>query len=181
MKEGIRILGVDDSAFSIEHEESVITGVVYRGTEFIEEIVSAKVKVDGNDADEKLLQLFNACSNHKQIKVILVDGLSFAGLNPIDIRKISRETGKPVIAVTANQPDREKFKEALENNGKKTEHLQKLDGYSKENLEDGPIYFQYAGTNRQNAVEYIKKSIINGRTPEPIRVAHMIGSSKAKL
>jgi endonuclease V-like protein UPF0215 family len=177
MKDGIRILGVDDSAFSFEDEQTALTGVVYRGTEFIEEIVFEQVTVDGDDATEKLLQLYSKCNNHSQLKVIMVDGLSFAGLNPVDIEEVANQTGKPVVAVTSNKPDRKKFRSALQNKGKKVDHLKGMDEYSRVELEDGPVYFQFKGVEMERAEEFIRISVLNGRTPECIRVADMIGSS----
>lgn len=180
MKKGIRILGVDDSAFSFEDKETAIYGVVYRGTQFIEEIVRGKVTVDGEDSTEQLTDLYNRCNNHKQLKVIIVDGLSFGGLNPIRIDEVAEKTGKPVISTTTNRPDRESFRSALKEHGKHHEYLEELGTYSKISLEDGDVYFQYSGTDEERAREFIRLSVINGRVPEPVRVAHMIGNSSER-
>lgn len=181
MKDGIRILGVDDSAFSFKEDEAVITGVVYRGTEFIEEIVFEKVTVDGDDATERLLDLYSKSSNHRQLKAIMVDGLAFAGLNLIDISKVSDKTGKPVVAVTKNRPDREKFVKTVEDSGKDAEIVEKLDDFRETDLKDGKVYFQYSGVELERAEKLLEKSILHGRTPEAIRVADMIGGSMPEL
>ena len=180
MKDGIRILGVDDSAFNSEDDTAIITGVVYRGTEFIEEIVFSEVKVDGEDATQQTIDLFDKTSNHDQIKVLMVDGLAYAGFNIIDIGKVADKIGKPVVAVTTNRPDREKFLKSLDEFGGR-EKVDYLDEYSEVDLPDGPAFFQVEGADEETAEKFIRKSVIYGRTPEPIRVAHLIGSSMPKL
>ena len=56
MKDGIRVLGIDDAAFEFESETTFLTGVVYRGTEFIEDVQSIPVEVDGRDATSQVLK-----------------------------------------------------------------------------------------------------------------------------
>ncbi len=114
MKKGVRILGIDDAAFDFDEERTFLTGVVYRGTEFIEDIQTVDIEVDGENATEKVLQLYRKCQNKTQIKAVLVDGISLAGFNLVDIEKVSEEIGKPVIAVTSNEPDKERFRETME-------------------------------------------------------------------
>ena len=90
MKQGIRLLGIDDAPSKRNEDETFLTGVVYRGTEFIEDIKTEKVAVDGEDSTERVIRLFNKCNNPRQIKAILTDGISFAGFNLVDIQKSLR-------------------------------------------------------------------------------------------
>ncbi|MFB6145254.1 MAG: DUF99 family protein [Candidatus Nanohaloarchaea archaeon] len=175
MKTGIRVLGIDDAAFSFNDEETFLTGVVYRGTEFIEDIRRIDVDVDGYDATEKVIGLYRKCNNPRQIKAVLTDGVSFAGFNIVDIVKVSEEIDTPVVAVTSNKPDRKRFRNAMERSGNYDEKFEKLGDFETLELKDGELYFQYSGCDRKDAEQMIKKSTIHGLTPEPVRVAHIIG------
>lgn len=177
MKTGIRVLGIDDGAFDFEDSSTVLTGVVYRGTEFIEDIVMGEVSVDGEDATEKVLRLFDRCNNPRQIKAVLIDGISFAGFNIVDIRRLARETGKPVIAVTSNRPDREKFKQVMERTGNPDSKFDALDEPEEIGLKDGTVFVQFEGADIEQVKQIIENSTIHGLTPEPIRVAHLIGKA----
>lgn len=175
MKQGIRVLGIDDAAFDYSDRETFLTGVVYRGTEFIEDIETVPVEVDGEDSTEKVIRLFNKCNNPRQIKAILLDGISFAGFNIVDLEQVQEETGKPVIAVTANRPDRDDFRDAMERSDNYDERFEKLEKYTEVSLKDGTAFIQFRGCDENRAIRIVEGSTIHGLTPEPIRVAHMIG------
>lgn len=174
MKPGTRFLGIDDSSHDKFNDETAfLTGVTYRGTDFIEDIRKTEVEVDGGDATEKILELYDS-AEASEIGYILLDGISFAGLNIVDLEKLHENTGKPVIAVTQNKPDREKFYEALEIVGNQ-EGFWELEDPVKLELKDGEVFIQFSGCDKAEAREAVRKSTIHGLTPEPIRVAHMIG------
>lgn len=174
MKPGTRFLGIDDSAHDkFEDETAYLIGVAYRGTEFIEDIRKTKIEIDGGDATDKIIKLYNL-AEASTIGCIFLDGISFAGLNIVDLEKVAEETEVPVVAVTKNEPDREKFYDALEIVGNEdgfwdTPEPEKLE------LEDGEVYIQYAGIESEEAGEVVRNSIIHGQVPEAIRVADMIG------
>lgn len=177
MKPGIRVLGIDDASFNFEDEATFLTGVVYRGTEFIEDIVSTEIEVDGEDATARVIELYDQVQNSKQLKAIMVDGISFAGFNLVDIEHVNEETGEPVIAVSATEPDREDFRNTMERTGNFDENFENLEDAKRIELKDGVAYIQFAGISFEDAEQIVKNSTIHGLTPEPIRVAHMIGRS----
>lgn len=175
MKEGIRILGIDDAPFKHSDTETFLTGVVYRGTEFIEDIRTVRIEVDADNSSEKVLELYDRCNNPRQIKAVLLDGISFAGFNILELDRIATELDRPVVAVTPNRPDREGFREAMKNSGNYDKNFEQLPEYRELDLKDGTVYFQFSGCGREEAKELIESSIIHGQVPEPIRVADMIG------
>ena len=181
MKDGIRVLGIDDSPFSHDDKEVFLTGVVYRGTEFIEDMVSTEVEVDGDDATGKVIELFRSCSNTRQIRAVMVDGISLAGFNVVDITEVSERIDRPVIAVTSNEPRPEVFREALEQSGNDTAIFDKLPDYSKLEKKEGTVYFQFGGCSEESAEEIIRSSTLHGLVPEPVRVAHMTGRAFRNL
>jgi len=129
MKEGIRVLGIDDAPSKRTDEQTFLTGVVYRGTEFIEDIKTENIRVDGEESTQKVISLHGKCNNPGQIRAVLIDGISFPGSNIVDIEKVSEEIEKPVITVKADKPDKEEFRNALitmMENSKDFLHMKKL-------------------------------------------------------
>ncbi|RLJ00868.1 MAG: hypothetical protein DRP11_05315 [Candidatus Aenigmatarchaeota archaeon] len=181
VKNQIRIIGWDDGPFSKGSGEDVpVIGVVFRGGEFLDGVLRVDVKNDGMDATEKIAEAINRSRHKDQLRVIMLDGISYAGFNMVDIKLLSRETGLPVIPVTRKKVDFEKFRNALK----------KLPGFQKrwEAVENaGPlyhtsvqgkdIYFQTAGIERRTAERIIHISATRSSLPEPIRVAHLIASA----
>lgn len=175
MKSGIRVLGIDDAPSKRADEETFLTGVVYRGTDFIEDIKTQNIRVDGEDATEQVISLFNKCNNPKQIRAILTDGISFAGFNLVDIKKISEEVERPVIAITPNEPDKKDFRHAMEQSDNYDERFEQFAPHKEIELKAGKCFMQFEGCSKDEAEEIVKNSIIHGLVPEPIRVAHMMG------
>lgn len=176
MKDGARILGVDDASFSFEDNSTFLTGVVYRGTEFIEDIQTVSIGVDRDNATEKIIELHDSCNNTGQIKALLVDGVSFAGFNIVDLDKASKELEKPVIAVTKNKPHRKSFRETMERTGNYDEVFEDLENPVELELKDGTCYLQFSGCTEKEACDIVEDCIIHGQVPECVRVADLIGS-----
>jgi len=174
MKDGSRFLGIDDASFEHCDEETSIIGVVYRGVDFIEDIVSNRILIDSDDAVERVVEVHNMCGNPSQISAVLTDGISVAGFNIIDVNEVSERIGKPVVAVTSNKPDREGFRRAMKNSDNYDERFEELSEPRSLKLQEGTCYYQ-SSCGSEEAEKIIKSSILHGLTPEPIRVAHMIG------
>lgn len=174
MKSGSRFLGVDDSSHEkFEDEKTSLIGVTYRGAEFIEDVRKVEVKIDGGDATEKIIELYNN-AEASEIAAVVLDGISFAGLNVVDLEKLSGEIEVPVVAVTTSRPDREKFYEALKIVGNE-EGFWSLEDPVELELEEGKVFLQFAGCTEKEAKEIVQKSTLQGLTPECVRVADMIG------
>jgi len=109
----------------------------------------------------------------------LVDGISFAGFNIVDIEKVSENIGKPVIAVTSNKPNKDNFRRAMKHSGNYDERFESFDTHTEIKLEDGKCFIQFSGCSKDEAKNFVRNSVIHGLVPEPIRVAHMIGRGYA--
>ena len=93
IKPEIRVLGIDDGAFT-PHVEGLATvvGVVFRGGYWLDGVISTKVEVDGFDATDKIVSMITASPHYKQLRVILLNGVTCAGFNVVDIKKLYEET-----------------------------------------------------------------------------------------
>ncbi len=180
IKKEIRILGIDDAPFDIRNDrKTMLIGTIFRGGEWIDGILRAEVRVDGRDATDTVIRMVNECK-FKDIRVIMLDGLGFAGFNLVDIKQVFEETGLPIIIVVRKMPDLNKIKKAIK-------HLTHAEFYNAcikkagiprrvETKKGRYIYIQFHGLNFGDAASIVKLSSTRSLIPEPIRVAHLIAS-----
>ncbi len=169
MKTGIRVLGIDDSPFERHHQDSLVVGVVCRKNS-IEGVLSTRVSVDGDDSTEKLISMLMKSRFLKQVKAIMLNSIMLAGFNAVDIGKLNKETGIPVIALTRKRPDQKSAERALENvpNKEKKKRIMVSSGTAER---IGNWYVRSTGINLNETREIVA---IFGN--DPIRLAHVIAS-----
>ncbi len=184
-KKQIRIIGIDDTAHKKKQKNPVlVVGAIFRGGEYMDNLLSTFVKVDGNDATEKIIQMINKSRAKGSLRVIMIDGIALAGFNVVNIQLLNKKTKLPVIVVTRNFPDYKSIRKALKHfsDGDKRwktielagkPHLYKVK--HRELQKPAEIYFQFAGLSEQEARRILKLTIQHGVVPEPVRVAHIIG------
>lgn len=180
IKSEIRVLGVDDGKF-VPHApgEVIVVGVVFRGGCSIDGVMHTHVAVDGFDATEKIAAMVNGSPHCKQLRLIMLDGITFGGFNIVDLKKLNASTRLPVIALTCEKPDLEAVHEALGNLPKSEERRRMI-------LEAGKImevqsrgkklYMEVAGISQADAEEIVGATSTRSSLPEPLRVAHLIAS-----
>ncbi len=181
IKRELRILGVDDGPFEkfSNKRKVLVVCTVYRGKSSIDGLLSFHVRKDGFDATAKLIKAINTSKHKAQLSVVMIDGVALGGFNIIDLERVYEETGLPVIAVVRRKPNLKLIKKALNNLSrikKRWSLIEKLPPVSMMELPDGRIYFQYIGLPLDKTKMIIKLSVLRGRIPEPIRVAHLIAS-----
>lgn len=184
IKKEIRILGIDDGPFNFRKDKkAVIIGVMFRGGLFMDGIMKREVEVDGMSITQTIIDMLKT-TRHKDLRVIMLDGITYAGFNIVDIKKIFKETHIPVIVVVRRHPDFEKIKNALKNFADFEERWKLIEGAGKPRKikvrsidgRQGFIYMQKCGVNLKDAKEIVKISTTRGLIPEPIRIAHIIAS-----
>jgi len=174
MKREIRLLGIDDAPFDkFDKRPATVIGAMFRGGSFMDGCLSTKVEIDGTDSTARLIQMVNACKWKSQLKALLLDGIAVAGFNIIDISRLSKRTGTPVIVVIRRMPDVENIKTVLIKLGMKSK-VRLLDRAGPV-MKHGNIFFQCIGIEREKAAEILRISSTRSDIPEPIRVAHLIG------
>jgi len=187
IKPEIRVLGVDDGVF-IPHNKGYadVVGVVFRGGYWLDGAMRTEVEVDGLDATEKIASMIIASPHYQQLRVIMLNGITFAGFNIVDIKELYNKTKLPVIAVTRDKPDMEEIKKALENLPEKERRWQAilnagelLTVQTREGEE--PVYMQIAGITRSDAEKIVKMTSTRSNIPEPLRVAHIIASGLTRF
>ena len=180
IKSEIRILGVDDGKF-VPHTRGavIVVGVVFRGGCSIDGVMHTHVAIDGFDATEQLTYMINSSSHCKQLRLIMLNGITFAGFNVVDIKKLNLETKLPVIAVTRHKPDLQAVRKALNNLAKSEERWKMIlaaGDIHEVHCMGKKIYMELAGISLVDAQEVAGLTSISSRFPEPLRVAHLIAS-----
>jgi endonuclease V-like protein UPF0215 family len=186
IKSEIRIIGVDDGAFTPHTTEEVyVVGVVFRGGYSFDGVLWATVKVDGLEATERIANMITNSSHYGQLRVVMLDGVTFAGFNVVDIQKLHRITSLPVLAITRNRPCLNDVKSAIHKISNPNERLTALSSAGEmleiETRRETRIFVHRAGISKVDTKKIIAISSTQSSIPEPLRVAHMIASSLSKM
>ena len=118
----------------------------------------------------------------------MLDGVTYAGFNPIDIQLIFDETALPVIVFMRTRPDFEKIELALLHLPEKEKRWEIIQhaGTIYEGEGDNPFCIQFCGIDKDSAFKIVRLTTTHSNIPEPLRVAHLIatgvvlGESKGK-
>src|SRR3989344_8466999 len=113
IKRELRMLGIDDGPFKRGDRNTILVGTVFRSGYWLDGLLTTRVKVDGLDSTKKIIEMVNRSRHKAQLRVIMLDGLTFGGMNFADIQKINEKTGLPVIVVNRKKPRFEMIKNAL--------------------------------------------------------------------
>lgn len=180
IKPEIRVLGIDDGKFTPHTKGTVIVvGVVFRGGYSIDGVMHTKVLIDGLDATERLVSMINASPHRRQLRLVMLNGITFAGFNLVDIKKLNEATNLPVLALTHEKPDLDAIRTALKNLPDFEERWRIIlaagEIYEVEN-KGTKIYLEIAGILLNDAQKIIKLTSTRSCLPEPLRVAHIVAS-----
>jgi len=182
VKPEIRVLGIDDGVFTPHSSESVdVVGIVYRGGYWLDGFMHTKVQVDGLDATEKLAEMITSSPHYPQLRVIMLNGVTLAGFNVVDIEELCHRVKLPVVAVTRDKPNFEDIKKALKNLSHSKERWRAIEMAGKmikvrtRNGEE-PVYAHVAGLSEESARRILKSTSTRSNVPEALRVAHIIAS-----
>jgi endonuclease V-like protein UPF0215 family len=182
IKREIRILGVDDGFF-IPHTKGncIVVGVVFRGGYWFDGIMRTQIQIDGMDATEKIGEMITNSAHYGQLRIVMLDGVTFAGFNIVDTSRLNELVKLPIIAITRKNPNFEDIQKALRN---LTFYEERWEAISKANKivkiptrnRDKHIYIQVTGIEVEKAKKIIAETSTRSNIPEALRVAHLIAS-----
>lgn len=186
IKQEIRVVGVDDGVFA-PHTKGLadVIGIVFRGGYWLDGMMKTEVTIDGMDATEKIAEMVKASPHYAQLRVVMLNGVTFAGFNVVDVTKLSKLTGLPVIAVTREKPDFDNIRKALKHLPQSETRWKIIENASglirvRSRRGEEPIFMQIAGISKEDAEKIVKKTSTRSNVPEPLRVAHIIASGLTK-
>jgi hypothetical protein len=177
LKREARVVGVDDGPYNRGSKYSTIILTVYRLDGYVDAFLKGSIRTDGYDSSTVIAGLLEESSQLDQTRCILSDGACLAGFNVLDIDDLHKRTDVPVITVSDSPPDTASFREALSNNFSDWER--RLETVTRHrpvrfDLPDGACYMRFVGIDRESAREVVRRSTVHGKTPEPIRLSHMV-------
>jgi hypothetical protein len=180
IKPEIRVLGIDDGKFIPQSKgNALIVGVVFRGGYSIDGVMNTRINIDGLDATEKLAIMINNSPHHKQLRLVMLNGITFGGFNVVDLKKLHLATKLPVLALTNEKPDLNGIHDALKNLPKAEERWAMIleAGIIHKIINKGTtLYVETAGISFDDAEKIIALTSTRSSLPEPLRVAHLIAS-----
>ncbi len=183
VKPEIRILGVDDGPFEPKSKSEVpLVGVVFRGGRWLDGVLKTYIEQDGTDVTERLIDMVNRSRHRGQLRVLMVDGVTFAGFNVLDIKEVFKKTGLPVIVISRELPDMADIRKAIKHLPKWRERWGTIKRVGKiypvrTKSRGARIYMQLIGIKHADAESVVKLSSTRSLVPEPLRVAHLIATA----
>jgi uncharacterized protein len=187
VKPEIRVLGIDDGKFVPHTKGTVdIVGVVYRGAHSFDGIMKTKITIDGFDATEKFALMIKSSPYYEEIRVVVLDGVTFGGFNVVDISKLFSLIDLPIISIARKKPNMKEIKAALQNLTDFDVRWAIMNNMGepfevKVKPELNPVYLHLAGILCADAKNILKKTSSIANIPEALRVAHLIASGLSPI
>jgi len=173
------VVGFDDAPFERAHRGDVmVVGAVYAAAR-LDGVLATRVRRDGANATRALAECVRRSRFRAQLHAVLLQGIAFAGFNVVDIAALNETLALPVMVVARRKPDLARIRRAL------LDHVP--GGARKWRLIEraGPmeplcgVWVQRAGLERAEADALLRRFALNGRLPEPLRVAHLVAGGIA--
>ncbi|MDX2229940.1 MAG: DUF99 family protein [Leptolyngbyaceae cyanobacterium bins.349] len=175
----IRVIGFDDGPFVRGAGQPVaVAGVVCAGTRF-EGMLWGAVQPDGWDATDAISTLLLNSKFHAQVHLVLLDGISMAGFNIIDLSLLAARSQRPCIAVMRRLPNFTKIAHAVTRLPDPTERLEMMRRAGTIH-QHPPFYFQVCGAEPEIAAIALDRLTDRGHVPEALRIAHLVTAAVIK-
>lgn len=180
IKPEIRVLGIDDGKFTPRTQGNVIlVGVVFRGGSWLEGVMHTSIAIDGYDATEQIASMINNSPHCKQLRLIMLNGITVAGFNVVDIQKLHLATKLPIIVLMREKPDLDAIHKALNNLPRSDERWNMILNAGRileMSCRGKTLYMEIAGISEVDAIKVVELTSTRSSFPEPLRVAHLIAS-----
>ncbi|MCJ7608392.1 DUF99 family protein [Candidatus Bathyarchaeota archaeon] len=154
-----------------------LIGVVFRGGVSLDGAMWTDVDVDGRDSTDRIAQMVKSSHHHRQLRVIMLDSVTVAGFNIVDLGRLCDEIHLPVMSVNREKPSEARVKKALANLSDGEEKWRTIENAGKlveMRVGRTKLYSHVVGMSRENAADIIRISSTRANYPEPLRVAHIL-------
>jgi hypothetical protein len=172
-KKGLRALGIAESYSG--RTRSTLAGVVMRKDLRIDGFSFGQVTVGGTDATEIVLEMVRDL-HRDDLNVILLSGCVIAWFNVLDPGRIADETGIPVICVTYEASDGLLYdiRHHFPDDPARQDAYLRLGVRTPVNLTpENTIFIRSWGIGNEDAGRLCKEFTLEGKIPEPLRVARI--------
>ena len=176
------MLGIAES-FNKENNKSVLIGVVQRSDLVIDGLAVSFPTVGGLDATDKVIEIIDDL-DREDINILCISGVVISWYNVIDLHKVYEHVHTPLISLTYEESSGllEYFKKNFPDDWRIRWDIHVKNGEREEvTLKTGyRVYIRPIGINKEDALKVLNKFILEGRYPEPIRVARLIARNIAR-
>lgn len=173
-KPALRVLGIAES-FVRSQPKSILAGVVMRADLRVDGLTFARATVGGDDATKAVLRIYEEL-DRSDVNALILSGAAVSWFNIIDIQEVFEGTGKPLVCLTYEEsPGLEKYiREYFPEPEEKLRRYQKLGEREPVRLKTGyEVYVRSLGCSPEEARILLNKFTLDGRVPEPVRVAQL--------
>jgi hypothetical protein len=177
-KRGVRVLGIAES-FRKTAPKSSLAGVVMRKDLRIDGFGSAEISVGGDDATEGILEIFGGLER-SDINALLLNGSVISWFNIVDLDRVREETSLPVVSLTYQESEglegciRKRFSHPEE----KIDMYRRLGPREAVRLKTGfLVYVRSLGATAEETKGLLNSFTLEGKVPEPLRVARLLARS----
>ena len=179
-KSGLRGLAIAES-FRESDKMSTLAGVVMRRDFIIDGFVFGHATIEGNDATEAILEMFQKL-NRDDISFVMISGLIISMYNIVNIKKIWSKLRIPTIGVTYDDSTgieaaiKYHFPDSYQS---KIQEYQGLGERTKILLHTGhTLFVRIEGCTIAETKNLLNALTLQGAVPEPLRVAQMLARTK---
>jgi len=176
----------DDGFFPANYKggkgRTYLVGVEVEGRVKVRKIAWLTVRVDFNTTTRSIISISKILNG----RVILLDGLTYAGFDVVDPVELSSAVGKAVIVIQTHPLNLAKMRLALEKHFEDWQERYRVieNVYKKMVYVDTPwrtIRIYNAGISVNEAINVVKNTCIYSPVPEPLRIADKVASAISRL
>lgn len=171
------VLGIDDAPFSKRQREPVpIVAVMMEGCDLVEGVAFSSFPVDGAGATDFLAAWVEGLRLRTSLQAVVLGGITIAGLGVVDVLALAARLRTPVLVATRRRPSDVELVKALRAAGL-PERIPLVERAPRAARVAEGFHLACAGIGRAEAEAIARGTLRKARLPEPLRVAHLIGSA----
>ncbi|HXQ94223.1 MAG TPA: DUF99 family protein [Thermoplasmata archaeon] len=178
------MVGVDDGAFRRSDRWAPLAAVAVAAPDRVESVRLGRVRVDGRDATTEVLRLVRATGGLEGLHAVLLDGAVVGGFNVLDLDRLHRGLRVPIVAVTRNRPEFPAIHAALRKwfprDASRRWVLLRRHRLFPMPPPGPPVFLTAVGCRRAEAAQLLRRTVVRGHVPEPLRIAHLVASAGSR-
>ncbi len=141
-----------------------------------------RMRVDGLDATDAILRLLARPGFGAGPRAVLLDGIAYGGFNLVDMDRLHRRSGRPVISITRRRPDLPAIRAALRKyfptSFRRRWACVRAHPLLPLRTADGTRYFAAVGCRAVDARRLLLRLLEHGAWPEPLRIARLLAHAE---
>ena len=178
-KKGLRGLAIAES-FRQNSTRSILSGLIMRRDFVIDGFVFGSATLEGNDATDQILHMYEELSRF-DISYLILSGLIISMYNIVDVKKLHDSLQIPIIGVTYNESDgiedaiKHHFPKSFESKINEYKKLGKRERITLHTSYD--LFVRYEGCTIYEVKQLLNELTLQGSVPEPLRVSRLLANS----